>query len=159
MTTNHRIITGPNSLPTLAGPRFWMMNSSASTAKVTGMMARSNCGLRTSSPSTALNTEIAGVISASQKKNAVPANASPIAIFDQALPVTRRRCARANSARMPPSESLSARIMMVTYLIVTDNVRHQKISDNTPNTPSASKRPVAFSDSSIAYSGLVPMSP
>src|ERR1700694_1893844 len=129
------------------------------TAMVTGITALLKPGFRTSRPSTALNTEIAGVISASQKKNAVPASASPTATFAQVLPVISRRCASANSARIPPSPSLSARMMTVRYFRVTEMARLQKISDSTPSTASVLKVPAAASDCCIAYSGLVPMSP
>jgi len=99
------------------------------------------------------------VISASQKKNAVPASASPTATLAQVLPVISRRCASANSARIPPSPSLSARMMTVRYFRVTEMARLQKISDSTPSTASVLKVPASRSDACMAYSGLVPMSP
>ena len=99
------------------------------------------------------------MISASQKKNAVPAIASPSATFAQVLPVISRRCASANSASIPPSPSLSARIMTVRYLSDTEMASAQKISDSTPSTASASNRPAASSADSMVYSGLVPISP
>ncbi len=159
ITRNQKIITGPNSRPTRAVPRFWMKNNRASTASVTGITAFSKSGSSISSPSTALNTEIAGVISASQKKNAVPARARPINHLNQCRLASGARCASANKARIPPSPWLSARIMTVTYLNVTDSIRLQKMSDRQPSTASGSKPPVAFSAVSSAYSGLVPMSP
>ncbi len=123
------------------------------------MMASLKSGSSSCSPSTALSTEIAGVISASQKKNAVPASASPTSHVDQLCAATRCRCASANSARIPPSPWLSARIITLTYLMVTESIRLQKISDSTPSTAAGSKGPVASSAVSKAYSGLVPMSP
>ena len=42
------------------------------------------------------------------------------------------RWARAISARMPPSPRLSARMISVTYLIVTTRISAQKISDRMP---------------------------
>ena len=48
---------------------------------VTGTTYFCRPGLSTSRPSTAPSTEIAGVMRASQKKNAVPASASPTAIL------------------------------------------------------------------------------
>ncbi len=116
-------------------------------------------GLSSSRPSTALSTEMAGVISASQKKNAVPASARPTATLAQVLPVISRRCARANSARMPPSPSLSARMMIVRYLSVTEIARLQKISDSTPSTAAVLKVPAASTAICMVYSGLVPISP
>ena len=109
------------------------------TPSVIGITACLKEGLRSSRPSTALNTEMAGVISASQKKNAVPASASPTATLAQVLPVISRRCASANSARIPPSPSLSARMMIVRYFRVTEIARLQKISDSTPSTAWRSK--------------------
>ena len=72
-----------------------------------------------------------------------------------------RRCTSANSDRMPPSPSLSARMISMTYLSVTIASRLQNISDSTPSSVAGRVRvgPVAFSDCSSAYSGLVPMSP
>ena len=127
--------------------------------RVIGTTACLKSGLRSSSPSTALNTEMAGVISASQKKNAVPASASPMHTLPQVLPGISRRCASANSARIPPSPSLSARMMIVTYLRVTEIASAQKISDSTPSTEAASNLPAAFTASCMVYRGLVPMSP
>ena len=63
---NHRIITGPNNRPTRSVPRRWIANNATITPSVTGNTALWNCGSRISRPSTALNTEIAGVINASQ---------------------------------------------------------------------------------------------
>ena len=98
-------------------------------------------------------------MSASQKKKAVPASARPTAILAQRLPMMSRRCASANSARIPPSPSLSARIITTRYLSVTEMASAQKISDSTPSTTSRSKPPAALRAVSSAYSGLVPMSP
>ena len=44
------------------------------------------------------------------------------------------RCASAASARVPPSPSLSARMMIRTYLTVTTRIRAQKIIDSEPIT-------------------------
>ena len=81
---------------------------------------------------------------ASQKKNAVPMSASPTATLAQRLPMIRRRCASANRARIPPSPSLSARMMMTMYFRVTEMARLQKISDSTPSTAAALKVPAAL---------------
>ena len=52
-------------------------------------------------------------------------------------------------------------MISTTYLAVTTISRLQKISDSTPSTASGDcgSPPVAASDCSSAYSGLVPMSP
>ncbi len=48
----------------------------------------------------------------------------------------RLRWASAISAMMPPSPSLSARMMMVTYFTVTTSISDQKTSDSMPSTVS-----------------------
>ena len=63
---NHSSMMGPNNRPTRAVPLRWMANNTTITPSVTGSTARSNFGSSTVRPSTALNTEIAGVINASQ---------------------------------------------------------------------------------------------
>jgi hypothetical protein len=93
-----------------------------------------------SRPSTALSTDTAGVMSASQKKSAVPASASPIKTCEPRAAGTSRRCASASSARMPPSPSLSARIMTTTYLSVTEIASAQKMSDSTPRIAAGAVR-------------------
>src|SRR5947208_2294643 len=60
---------------------------------VTGTTPLFKPGFSTSRPSTAPSTEIAGVMSASQKKNAVPASAAPTAP-GAPLPAARRQRAR-----------------------------------------------------------------
>ena len=82
-----------------------------------------------------------------------------MATFAQVLPGISRRCASANSARMPPSPSLSACMITVRYFRVTEIARLQKMSDSTPSTAAASKVPAALTASCMVYSGLVPMSP
>ena len=64
--TNQRIMIGPNSRPTRSVPRRWIANNIAMMTSVTGSTARSKFGFRISMPSTALSTEMAGVINASQ---------------------------------------------------------------------------------------------
>src|SRR6185437_10678236 len=158
-TRNQTIMTGPNRLATLAVPRLWKKKSTNNTAMVTGITYCAKPGLTSSRPSTALNTETAGVIRASQKKNAVPASANATTVVTHGPPPTNLRLARANSARIPPSPSLSARMMMVTYFNVTEMASAQKMSEHTPITASLSNGPALASDCSSAYSGLVPISP
>ena len=57
---------GPNNRPTRSVPRRWIANSATMTPSVTGMHGASKSGSSIAMPSTALSTEIAGVISASQ---------------------------------------------------------------------------------------------
>ena len=64
-TANHTSMTGPNSPPTTAVPRCCTRNSAISSASEKGMTYGSKIGVATFSPSTALNTEIAGVMTPS----------------------------------------------------------------------------------------------
>jgi hypothetical protein len=63
---NHSSITGPNIAPTRSAPRLCTRNSAARMTSVTGTIAWSADGFSSVRPSTALITDIAGVISASQ---------------------------------------------------------------------------------------------
>ena len=82
-----------------------------------------NSGVTTSSPSTALSTEIAGVIIPSPYSSAVPKmpRAMRIGRPTASLAETPRSPlspgTSAVSARMPPSPWLSARMTIATYLI------------------------------------------
>src|SRR5690606_22016725 len=62
---------------------------------------------------------------------------------------------------IPPSPSLSARMMMVTYLSVTTTISDQNASDSTPSTVSwALVRQQCGENTTLSvYSRLVPMSP
>ena len=102
------------------------------------VLARSP-GSSSSRPSTALNTEIAGVIRASQKKNAVPASASRHQpTWTSRVPPRELRLASANRARMPPSPVV-VRAHDDGHVFQRDRDRQaQKMSDNTPNTASLS---------------------
>ncbi len=65
MTTNHRTITGAKTREIRSVPRRCTRNSAIKMATATGMTQDSNAVVATSKPSTALRTEIAGVISPS----------------------------------------------------------------------------------------------
>ena len=62
---NQPSMTGPKMLPTKPVPRRWTRNSPMRIATVIGTTSGSNCGASSFSPSTALSTEIAGVITPS----------------------------------------------------------------------------------------------
>ena len=62
MLTNQTSVAGPKIAPTRAVPRFWTRNSAATIAIASGTTARWIDGATTSRPSTALSTEMAGVI-------------------------------------------------------------------------------------------------
>ena len=62
MTTNHTIITGPKTREIRSVPRRWTRNSATRIVTATGMTHDSKAVVATSKPSTALSTEMAGVI-------------------------------------------------------------------------------------------------
>ena len=62
---NHSTMIGPNSLPTTPVPLRCMTNSAISTPMAIGSTKRFRPGSTTSRPSTALSTDIAGVITLS----------------------------------------------------------------------------------------------
>jgi hypothetical protein len=65
ITANHTTVTGPKKPPTRLVPRRWIANSTISTTTVSGITKGSKSGVAVFSPSIALNTEIAGVITPS----------------------------------------------------------------------------------------------
>ncbi len=65
MATNQHSITGPNILPIVPVPRDWMRNNSIRIATVIGTTAGPSAGASPFNPSTALRTEMAGVIAPS----------------------------------------------------------------------------------------------
>ena len=95
-------------------------------------------------PSTALNTDMAGVIMASPKNRDAPASPT---IRSPAcnLPATGR--AKDRSAIVPPSPALSAFMTKTTYLIATTSTIAQKTSESTPKTAASEGPPAALSDS------------
>ena len=82
----------------------------------------------TPSPSTALSTEIAGVIMPSPYSSAAPNRPIMTRIGCTIFPPFDRTSA--TSARMPPSPWLSARITNSRYLIDTVMISDQKISES-----------------------------
>ena len=97
------------------------------------------------SPSTALRTEIAGVIMASPKNKDAPARPTTSRIGCN-RPATGSASDR--SAMVPPSPWLSARMTKTTYLTVTMRMIAQNTIDSTPKTvASAEASPAARSDS------------
>ena len=111
-------------------------------------------------PSTALSTDMAGVIMLSPNSSAAPNSPSGnsqrllLAVFFSEV-------TRVVSARIPPSPSRSARKITPRYFIVTTITSDQMISDKTPSTFCGSGvRPArSAKHTGIVYSGLVPMSP
>ena len=64
-TANQISMIGPNSLPTVAVPRRWTRKRAISNTSDIGTTYGPKIGVATFSPSTALSTEIAGVITPS----------------------------------------------------------------------------------------------
>ena len=65
MTTNQNSITGPKKRPISPVPRHCTLNSAIRMATAMGITRGARCGAGTFSPSTALSTEMAGVIAPS----------------------------------------------------------------------------------------------
>ena len=99
---------------------------------VIGTMNGSKTCVATLSPSTALRTEIAGVIMPSPYNSAAPKR--PIAISARRDDTPGLLLTSATSARMPPSPPLSARITNSTYFTDTVMTSDQTMSDRTPST-------------------------
>src|SRR4029077_16040801 len=148
---------GPKKRPTLALPRLWIMKSPTRMAAANGTTYGLRSGVTISTPSTALSTEMAGVIIASPKNSDAP----PRPMIKSALRKPPDLGSTSDSnAMVPPSPSLSARMTIKTYLTATTRMTAQKINDNTPKmTIEFSELPDALMDSRNAYMGLVPMSP
>ena len=122
-------------------------------------------GETTFKPSTALRTEIAGVIKLSPKNSAAPkvprtiTNQRVLEVFDFFSIFLRSNAVK---AKTPPSPWLSARMIIKIYLIETTIINAQVINDKTPSTDEVIPAPdpwVASTESLRAYSGDVPISP
>ena len=103
------------------------------TAMLIGRTYSFKVGAATSNPSTADNTEIAGVMTPSPKNRQAPTMPTMASVL-RIEALTATRCASAISARMPPSPWLSARITSITYFTVTTSTSDQKNSDRMPRT-------------------------
>ena len=91
-------------------------------------------------PSSALNTEIAGVMAPSPNRSAAPS-------MPMAMIAGLRPCLTPSSdiSAMPPSPSLSARIITATYLIEVMISSVQTMSDSMPSASSGAIAPPAQS--------------
>jgi len=138
MVPNHSTITGPNSRPMAAVPRYWTRNSAIRITTVIGLTQGVKPAPTTSRPSTALSTEIAGVMTPSPYSSVAPK--MPMAISRRRLPVPAALQGRtsASRARIPPSPWLSARITTRTYLNAITISNDHTISDSTPSTGTGS---------------------
>ena len=146
IVTNHAASTTPNTAPTRPEPNRCSENSARRITTAIGTMNGLKTGVATSSPSTALRTEIAGVMTPSPYSSAAPRNPS---VSTSAVPCCRdarsdATCAAlrptcppsaiASNARIPPSPRLSARMMIVTYFTLTTMMSDQTNSDTAPRT-------------------------
>jgi hypothetical protein len=120
-----------------------------------------NAGVATSRPSTALSTEIDGVMTPSPQNSAAPSRPRITTEPYWRDPRPTADDANAVSAMMPPSPRLSARRIRTTYFSATTSIRVQTITEMTPMMFAAvSPMPwTGLNDSCTAYSGLVPISP
>lgn len=107
-----------------------------STTRVIGTTNGSSLGAATSRPSTADSTEMAGVMTPSPKNSEAPKMPRMPTTYIEREPPGNVRWASAVSAMMPPSPSLSARMITVTYLSVTTSISAQNTSDRMPSTVS-----------------------
>ena len=141
MTMNQSNITGPNSRPIQEVPLRWIKNRTRRMTRVSGTTKRPIWGAYSLIPSTALNTEIAGVM--------VPSPYSKVAPISPTMTMTARHpprlafCGliRARRARMPPSPWLLARMMRPAYLTEITTISDQKINDTIPSTASGEIAP------------------
>jgi hypothetical protein len=102
---------------------------------VTGITREASAGVATSSPSTALSTEIAGVRAPSAYSSADPKMPSTIMMRRGERPrASRVPLTSAIRASTPPSPLLSARMITTWYLIVTTRISDQNTSERTPST-------------------------
>ncbi len=123
---NHTTITGPKTPPTRPVPRLWKANRPTRMAMAIGMIQASSAGAATFRPSTALSTEMAGVMVPSPYSSAAPKRPSTTSSRRGRPPSSSRAgWIRAINARMPPSPLLSARM---TY----DQVLHRDHQHQRP---------------------------
>ncbi len=97
----------------------------------TGSTQSANAAEATSKPSTALSTEMAGVINPSPYNNAVPN--TPSITRPAICRLLRAVCiTSAVSAKIPPSPRLSARMTSARYLTEMITINAQKAMEATP---------------------------
>ena len=101
-------------------------------ATAIGIMNCFNAGVAISMPSTADNTEIAGVMTDSPISMQAPSIPRIIKTKYSFVPLLTERSAKAIKDKTPPSPLLSARITNKTYLKVTTKIKAQIIMEMTP---------------------------
>ena len=141
MMVNHSSITGPKMFPINPVPLRWTRNNPIKIRMLKGTTIGASCGESTFSPSTALSTEMAGVMTPSPYSSAAPI--SPTTRRD-ARQVPGRACRASSSARSattPPSPRLSARMMRMAYFTEMIMISDQRISDTMPVAVSGDSDP------------------
>src|SRR5687767_13531139 len=128
----------------LAVPRLWTANRPIRMATVIGMTYGLNTGVATWSPSTALSTDIAGVIMLSPYRREAPNRPSITSTRWR-----RRACSDAGvtsavRAIIPPSPQLSARITKARYLTEMTMTSAQKISDSRSEEHTSELQSLAY---------------
>lgn len=129
---NQASIAGPNNLPMRAVPCAWKRNRQSRMSSVSGTTSQSREGRLTVRPSTALSTEIAGVMAPSAKNSAAPSR--PMLPMMTRPRATRPPSTSVASASTPPSPRLSAVSTTATYLMQTTMISAQTTSDRAPST-------------------------
>ena len=131
---NQTIITGPNARPIRPVPLRCTANNPTMMPTVSGTISGSSSGTRPWMPSTAPNTETAGVIIPSPTSSPAPSTPSSSSTRGGLrLPLPLLSTSE-NSVRMPPSPSLSARSTKNRYLSDTTSTSAQSTSESRPST-------------------------
>ena len=131
---NQSSITGPKIAPIFAVPRFWTMKRPTRIAMVMGMTYARKTGVAISSPSTALSTEMAGVIIPSPYSSDAPNRPTSTSICRRRRAVGDAGVTSAVSAIIPPSPPLSARITNTRYFTEMTRMSAHTMSDSSPST-------------------------
>jgi hypothetical protein len=101
ITMNHSNMIGPNALPIFSVPNLCAANSATRIATAMGITKGFRAAVATLTPSSALSTEMAGVMTPSPYNSAAPSNPIPV----RSLAPLRKLFApiRDINAKMPPS--------------------------------------------------------
>src|SRR5688572_21047438 len=158
---NQTIMMGPKTRPIPAVPFFCNQKTPSKITQVSGTTQSFSALVATPNPSTALSTEMAGVITPSPYSRAAPKMTSAAVHEIWVVACFVLGGMSASSANMPPSPLLSAFMMKVRYLPAITMMSDQTMSDRTPKMLSwvGATACSPSTHSLIAYSGLVPMSP
>ena len=129
---NQMINIGPKTRPIFAVPKRWIENRPINMPIVIGMTKGVKAAVTSSSPSSALSTEIAGVIAPSPYNKAAPNSPATTRIWRVRDFPDTLVCSSDTRAMIPPSPSLSARITTSKYLIEMTMISDHVIIERTP---------------------------